>query len=206
MHISTYNAKNPPYSKWFRELRHILDKDPHNKKIANNVMFVTRQSKNLLRALTSSKVTSEKTRQNPTFEQGAGSKKCSGCHACPKVQQTKFFKSTNTKRKYQIRQKISCRTSFLIYLVFCSNCGGNYVGRSKREFRQRHSGHKQEINNRTGGLGQHFHPSNNLGCSYDHLQVTFIEKVKQGDEAMLAKQELYWQYQLRSFRENGAML
>ena len=42
-----------------------------------------------------------------------------------------------------------------------------------------------------------------LGCSYDHLQVTFIEKVKHGDEAMLAKQELYWQYQLRSFRENG---
>ena len=165
MHISTYNAKNPPYSKWFRELRHILDKNPHNKKIADNVTFVTRQSKNLLRALTSSKVTTEKRRQ------GAGSKKCSGCHACPKVQQTKFFKSTNTKRKYQIRQKISCRTSFLIYLVFCSNCGGNYVGRSKREFRQRHSGHKQEINNRTGGLGQHFHPSNNLGCSYDHLQV-----------------------------------
>ena len=30
-----------------------------------------------------------------------------------------------------------------------------------------------------------------------------VEKVKHGDEAMLAKQELYWQYQLRSFRENG---
>lgn len=75
MHISTYNAKNPPYSKWFRELRHILDKDPHNQKIANNL----------------------------TFEQGAGNKKCSGCYACPKVQQNKFFKSTNTKRKYQIQ-------------------------------------------------------------------------------------------------------
>ena len=61
----------------------------------------------------------------------------------------------------------------------------------------------KNLHYRTGGLGQHFHPSNNLGCSYDHLQVTFIEKVKHGDEAMLAKQELYWQYQLRSFRENG---
>ena len=91
----------------------------------------------------------------------------------------------------------------MIYLVYCLNCGGNYIGRSKREFRQRHSGHKQEINNRTGGLGQHFHPSNNLGCSYDHLQVKLIEKVKHGDEEMLAKQELYWQYQLRTFRENG---
>ena len=153
--------------------------------------------------LTSAKVTTANQTQKSNFEQGAGSKKCSGCHACPKVQQTKMFRSTNTKRKYQIRQKISCRTSFLVYLVFCANCGGNYVGKSKREFRQRHSGHKQEINNRLGGLGQHFHPSNNLGCSYDHLQVTLIEKVKHGDEAMLAKRELYWQYQLRTFRENG---
>ena len=137
------------------------------------------------------------------FEQGAGSFKCSGCHACNIVQNSKFFKSTNTKRKYQIRQKINCRSSFLIYLIFCSNCRGNYVGKSKRQFRQRHSGHKQEIINRTGGLGQHFHLSNVRGCNYNHLKATLIETVKEGDEAKLAERELYWQYQLRSFEENG---
>ena len=113
--------KNPPYSKWFRELRHILDQNPHNKKVANSVMFVTRQSKNLQRALTSAKVTANNERQRRVFEQGAGSKRCSGCHACPKIQQTKVFKSTNTKRQYQIRQQISCRSSFLIYLCYCTN-------------------------------------------------------------------------------------
>ena len=77
------------------------------------------------------------------------------------------------------------------------------MGKSKREFRLRHSGHKQEINNRTGGLGQHFHQSNNRGCSYSHLEATLIEKVKQGDDAKLAERELYWQYQLRTFKENG---
>ena len=87
--------------------------------------------------------------------------------------------------------------------MFCSNCQGNYVGKSKNQFRQRHSGHKQEITNRLGGLGQHFHSSNSLGCNYNHLRATLIEKVKQGDESKLAERELYWQYQLRTYRENG---
>ena len=93
----------------------------------------------------------------------------------------------------------------IIYYLFnfCSNCRGNYVGKSKQEFRRRHSGHKQEINNRLGGLGQHFHPSNNNGCNYDHLEATLIEKVKEGDETYLTERELYWQYQLRTFIENG---
>ena len=46
LHISTFNSKSPPYSKWFKDLKHILDQDPHCKKIAEEVMFVTRQSKN----------------------------------------------------------------------------------------------------------------------------------------------------------------
>ena len=77
------------------------------------------------------------------------------------------------------------------------------MGKSKREFRQRHSGHKQEINNRMGGLGQHFHPSNDRGCKYDHFEATLIERVTEGDETQLAERELYWQYQLRTFKENG---
>ena len=146
---------------------------------------------------------SETETRRPFFEQGAGSYKCSGCHACNIVKNSKVFRSTNTKRKYPIRQKMTCRSSYIIYFIVCKNCRGNYVGKSKNEFRRRHSGHKQEITNRLGGLGQHFHPSNSLGCSYSHLEATLIEKIKEGDDAMLAERELYWQYQLRTFKENG---
>ena len=163
-------------------------------------MFVTRQSKNLQRVLTSSKVRNPNIQQGPHFQPGAGSSKCNGCHACKIVQNTKFFKSTNTKRKYFIRQKINCKSSFLIYLIFCSNCRVNYVGKSKRQFRERHSGHKQEIKNRTGVW---VNISNDRGCNYDHLEAILIETVKEGDEAKLAERELYWQYQLRTFNENG---
>ena len=90
LHISTFNEKNPPYKKWFKELRHILDKDPHNKKIAEKIMFVTRQSKNLQKALTSAKIKNENEVRRPIFEQGAGSSKCNRCHACEKFKIPKF--------------------------------------------------------------------------------------------------------------------
>ena len=35
------------------------------------------------------------------------------------------------------------------------------------------------------------------------MKATLIETVKEGDEAKLAERELYWQYQLRTFEENG---
>ena len=41
---------------------------------------------------------------------------------------------------------------------------------------------------------QHFHPSNDRGCNYDHFEATLIERVKEGDEAQLAERELYWQH------------
>ena len=41
------------------------------------------------------------------------------------------------------------------------------------------------------------------GCSYNNFEATLIEKIKQGDDAKLAERELYWQYQLRTFKENG---
>ena len=41
------------------------------------------------------------------------------------------------------------------------------------------------------------------GNTYSHLEATLIEKVKQGDDVKLTERELYWQYQLRTFKENG---
>ena len=35
-----------------------------------------------------------------------------------------------------------------------------------------------------------------------HLEAILFEKVKQGDEVKLTEKELYWQYQLRTFKEN----
>ena len=38
-HVSTYNSKNPPYKKWFKELQYILKLNPKTAKISEKVMF-----------------------------------------------------------------------------------------------------------------------------------------------------------------------
>ena len=80
-------------------------------------------------------------------------------------------------------------------------CQGQYVGKSSQQFRKRHSGHKQEIKNQIGGLGQHYGPKGR--CKYSDISFILIEKVQEGDKKKLARREQYWQHQLRAFVENG---
>ena len=163
-------------------------------------MFVTRQNKNLQQHLTSNKVRNPNITREPIFENGAASKKCSGCHACPKIKETKSFKSFNKKRSYKIRKKLNCDSKFVIYLVQCLKCQGQYVGKSETKFKMRHSNHKQEIRKNMGGLGEHFFDSE---CTFENYSVTLIDGVKPGDKRGLKKREDFWMYQLRTFKANG---
>ena len=113
----------------------------------------------------------------------------------------KEFKSKNTGKIYRIREKISCSSEFIVYLANCQKCGGQYVGKSSQQFKRRHSGHKQEIKNKIGGLGQHY--GGNQGCGYESLRVIIIEKVETGNHEQLGRREIYWQNQLRCFTQNG---
>ena len=123
------------------------------------------------------------------------------CHACPILTEAKTFQSTNTRKVYQIKQQVNCQSPYIIYLGTCQKCHGQYVGKSTQPFTRRHSGHKQEIKNRIGGLGQHY--GGDRGCGYENLRITIIEQVEVGNHEMLGKQEIYWQNQLRCFMENG---
>ena len=132
----------------------------------------------------------------------AGCSKCEKkCHACKVIKEGGSFKSTNTKKSYKIRQKIDCQSSYIIYLGTCQKCQGQYVGKSTQPFRKRHSGHKQEIKNRIGGLGQHYGGAK--GCGYENLKIIIIEKVEHGNNDLLGRREIFWQNQLRCFMENG---
>ena len=80
-------------------------------------------------------------------------------------------------------------------------CQKSYVGKLTQPFRKRHSGHKQEIKNQIGGLGQHY--GGERGCGYENLRIIIIEKVEFGNSELLGRREIFWQNQLRCFMENG---
>ena len=73
--------------------------------------------------------------------------------------------------------------------------------KDQKEFKLRHSNHKQEIEWKKGGLGKHFGGSR--ACSYKDISLTIIEQVELGNRALLSKRKKFWQHQLRAFEDNG---
>ena len=109
--------------------------------------------------------------------------------------------SSNTKKIYTIQQNLTCDSTYTVYLATCKKCNGQYVGKSSQTFKKRHSGNKQEVKNRIGGLGGHYGGSS--GCGYDQFSVQIIDQVEHGDDEALAQCETFWQHQLRCYVENG---
>ena len=97
-------------------------------------------------------------------------------------------------------KRLTCDSSFVVYLGTCQKCGGQYVGKSTTPFKKRHSNHKQEVKKCYGGLGHHY---GGQGCGYDNLSIQLIEQVKIGDQEALSRQEVFLQNQLRGYVQNG---
>ena len=197
--IITHNQTNPPIHMWVRQCKQLLVRNEKAKAIGEKIQIGSKQPKNLQRLVGGDKGDS-KTHDPP---QNAGCLKCNKCRVvCPKIQESKFFTSTNTQKKYRIKQKINCDSDFVIYLVTCRKCHGQYVGKSQTIFKKRHSNHKREIKNNIGGLGHHYNEASG-GCGYENFTVILIEQVVEKTPQFLAEREVYWQHQLRVYIENG---
>ena len=195
--IFTYNKSNPPLHQWVRQSKKLLT-TPHAKELSSKFQITTRQPKSLARLVSGVR---EKTEHNK--QEDPGCFKCSrGCKvSCPRLKETKTFSSSNTKKTYRIRDRLDCDSSFVVYLITCTRCSGQYVGKSVTTFKKRHSNHKCEVKTKKGGLGQHY--GGQRQCCYTDMSITLIEQVEQGNRKLLADRELYWQNQLRAFVENG---
>jgi hypothetical protein len=168
------------------------------KAMGKRLQITTKQPKNL-QQLVGGKRGGGGVNVSPDFP---GCFKCKGCKvSCPILNVTNQFQSTNTQRKYPIKQRLDCTSDWLIYLVTCKKCKGQYVGKSKTVFKLRHSNHKREVKNEIGGLGHHYGGRN--GCGYQNLSITLIEQVQEKTMDYLASREVFWQHQLRVYLENG---
>ena len=196
--IFTYNAANPPLHMWLRECKKLLVKNEKAKQLGDNIQIGYKQPKNVQSIVRSHSKSGGD--PGPPNAEVTGCSNCKKCHACPILKEGRTFSSTNTQRTYRIMQNVTCDSTFVIYLATCKKCGGQYVGKTKNKFKQRHSGHKQEIKRQYGGLGHHY---GGTGCGYENISIMVIEQVEIGNHEELGDREIYWQNQLRAFVENG---
>ena len=195
--IFTHNEGNPPIHQWLRECKKLLVRNEKAKKFGEKMAIGLKQPTNLKR-----KIAGYHKREPTPHVDNPGCFKCGHCRvSCPILQEGETFRSTNTQKVYRIGQHLTCNSDFVVYLGTCVKCKGQYVGKTTRKFKLRHSGHKQEIKREYGGLGHHYGGDN--GCGYQNIAIQIIDQVESGNHQALAECELHWQHQLRCFVENG---
>ena len=124
------------------------------------------------------------------------------CETCTVLNVSKTFTSNFTKRVYKMRHRLHCKSTWVIYLVTCKKpgCTGQYCGSSSQTMMKRHGGHRQELRDRSSPLGRHFSE-----CGYNNFSLQIIDCVKEGEEEALGRLEGFWQNNLATFEEHGAI-
>ena len=120
---------------------------------------------------------------------------------CSRLREGHLFTSKVTGRQYSLLPAASCTSEQLIYLISCSSCHKQYVGKTEQSLRQRHYGHRREIEAASSALGQHFAAREAGVCGPDSLQLQVIELCPSQD--LLSAREGFWQHELATFAPLG---
>ena len=150
---------------------------------------------------------------NLTVKNGVGRCKSKLCQTCPKLVQSKFFRSNVTNREYEIinptQEVITCKSQNVVYLLACEGCNIQYNGETTIPLNKRMNIH------RTSKKGcEHFIEHFSTVCSGHSFTIQVIEKLpgngydELGDVCgdMLAsrlEREDYWMKELRTIYPYG---
>ena len=118
----------------------------------------------------------------------------------------KTFSSAQTDKIYQVRQRLSCNSTNVIYLVHCIKCNLQYVGSTTTEFKVRFRNHKSAMktNKKTCEVAIHFNRSPHIFSDFTFQCIDQIQiNTSQDTEKLLITKEAYWSAQLFSLAPFG---
>ena len=179
-------------------------------KFSERPVLVYRRCKNLRDLIGSNKISNNKV-VKPTRNPGE-CKPCllrSDCQCCKQINKTNTFSSKTTKKTFNIRHNLNCKSNREIYLMDCQKCGAQYVGKSETPFNIRLNNHRKDVQNLqvTLSVSQHFHEANH---SFNRdAKFTQIEQIKNNSMSQkdmcrtLEDHEDLWILKLGTLRPNG---
>ena len=146
--ITTYNRTLPPIS--FILIKHwnILKIDPELKEVfAEPPMMAYRRNRNL-KDITGSNTIRDGTvfRKKTTYKLGM----CSPCKTiaanlcCKHLLETTEFQSNQTNKTYKIFHDVNCKSKMVIYLMECTKCRLQYIGKSETQLNLRINNHRKD--------------------------------------------------------------
>ena len=135
----TFNPHNPPLRKWVKEFHFILLAHPKLAEIypPESPPSVTyRQPRNLkqilirssLKQLPYSNTEDLDDLPQPGCYKHNHNRRGRKCELCPRLKQGVKFSSNFTGLSYRIRQHLTCKSKYIVYLATCLACSKQYCG------------------------------------------------------------------------------
>ena len=131
-----------------------------------------------------------------------------GSKCCKYVNRTTTFTSSNTGKRYNIREVLNCKMTWLIYLLTCKKCSIQYIGKSEWPFNQRLNKHRFDVTDiNAQEADKHFNQPQHI--FERDAKFTLIEKIKnlEGDKEIIRKRakirENFWIKELKTIHPHG---
>ena len=101
----------------------------------------------------------------------------------------KNFKCSANGQIFDINHEIKCTTKNVIYVICCTKCNQQYVGKTSGTFRARMDAHRSAINNsKDTAVSRHFRqPGHEL-----HNFLSFPIEIVFGDVFTIGARERFW--------------
>jgi hypothetical protein len=198
--VVTHNPANPPLSLWLKQFLPVMHTSARMRKAVHQPPIVgERNCRNLRSMLMPSALPGPAAANEPDV----GCHPCGNCVLCTThMQTTGTFCSVVTGRSYNIRDKVTCLSTNVIYLIDCAHCHGTqYVGETGLTVRKRFYGHTYAIRKGLDTLvAKHFRSP---GHSLTDMRCTVIEQVKAADAAVRKQREKFWRHKLHTNYPEG---
>ena len=119
------------------------------------------------------------------------SKKDIGCSLCKSRENTVKHVASASKKSYDIKTRISCKDTFVIYSIECKKCDKQYVGQTIQPIYRRYLNHFYDVLDKKveKPVPKHF-TSRNHGIN--DMIFTPFEKLYKKDKTLLDTREKYW--------------
>lgn len=156
--VTTYNHEHRYIKNILIKHWHVLTNDPHlNSLIPAAPHMIFRRAKTLKNILAPSMLKNKKNNEidkipgmkmnSIQLERTSGNYRCKNkrCKCCANLcHGAKYITSKVTGEKFDIKTRIDCDSSHVIYILMRS-CGLQYVGRTKQKLRTRMNQHRSKV-------------------------------------------------------------
>ena len=146
--VLTYNPNLPSINGLIKKHFHFLLSSPKLKELfpPNSIISSFRRSKNLREILAPSRCRKGSPESITLPSAGCFTCNKTRCDLCKNfLVNSQTFSSAQTGKTYFVRQKLSCNSANVIYLVHCKKCNLQYVGSTTTEFKVRFRNHKSSM-------------------------------------------------------------